>query len=61
MAEIVKTGAISVAVAIIFAVIASYTLELSSEGIKNITFISVVICLALGQGIRWLWSRRRKP
>lgn len=62
MAEILKTGTISIAVAIVFALIASYALDLSPEGIKNITFISVVMCLALGQLIRFIWSviRRKK-
>jgi hypothetical protein len=44
-------------IAIVFAFAISYFLELSPEGIKNITFISVVICLGLGQMIRYIRSR----
>jgi hypothetical protein len=50
--DIIKNGAISFAVAIVLAFAISYFLELSPEGIKNITFISVIMCLGLGQLIR---------
>jgi ABC-type spermidine/putrescine transport system permease subunit I len=54
--DILKAGGISVAVAIILAFAASYYLQLSPSGIRNITFISVVLCLALGQVVRFIWS-----
>lgn len=57
IADIIKNGAISLAIAIVFAFAISYFLELSAEGIKNVTFISIVLCLALGQLIRFLGSR----
>ena len=52
-----KASAVSVAIAILVSLPLSYYLDLSSKAAQALIFICIVLSIALGVVIRFIWSR----